>query len=315
MAKYETINVLLCLDDLKWDYTRHAAVTIISLLETNKTNKIKIYIMSSVIPKENIEELKRIVGLYNQEIEFIIRDDIVPEDLKKVIINKNQLTWWVRYRWFSPLFIKNVDRILSIDCDVLIMKDLKWIYNVDMKWKAIAWYYDLFPFRCKNKIFWIKEYINAGAVLIDFKNYNVKKINSTKMVEINEKYSKYFQWNDQDKINIIFDGDKYIYKKWINYQITNKYFTKWLDDAEIVHSLKKPYVQYANIPKKLVNLYNKYLDLTKWRGYPEKKAKYWYMKHIYITIRSFCFHLLISLLWDEFAWKLITFYRKLTKYY
>ena len=48
--------------------------------------------MTSYLPEENIIELKRIVKLYNQEIEFIINDNIVPEELKKIIINKRKLS-------------------------------------------------------------------------------------------------------------------------------------------------------------------------------------------------------------------------------
>ena len=88
--------------------------------------------MSSCISQENIEELKRIVELYSQEIEFIIDKNIVPEDLKKVIINKNNLTRGAWYRYFFKNYIKDIDRILYIDCDVLIMKDIYQIYNMNM---------------------------------------------------------------------------------------------------------------------------------------------------------------------------------------
>lgn len=300
----KTINILLCLDDINWDYTRHCAVTILSLLETNKNNKIKIWILSSILPQENIDELKRIVSSYNQEIEFIIRDDFVPEELKKIMINKHSSSLAVRYRRFSPLFIKWVDRILSLDCDVLVMKDIWGIYNMDMHWKSIAAYYDIWPFRCKNKIFWIKNYINAWVLLFDLKKYDVWKINVDKMLEINNKYSHFFHWNDQDKCNIIFKDDFIIWNKWMNYQITSKFFNPWLDDAEIIHCLNKPYIQYSNIPKKLVKLYYHYLDMTKRKWYPEKKADYWYIKHIYILIRNFCFHWLIYLLWDKLSERL-----------
>lgn len=298
------INVLFCLDDVKWDYTRHCAVTILSLLETNKNNNIKIYILSSILPQENINELKRIVYSYNQEIEFIIRDDIVPEELKKVIINKNSLTWGVWYRWFFPRFIKWVDRILSLDCDVLVMDDISEIYNMDMHGKSIAGYYDIRPFRCKNKIFWIDNYINAGVLLFDAKKYDVKKINVDIMKEINEKYAQYFHWSDQDKVNIIFKDDIYVYNQSMNYQITSKFFNVWLDKAKIIHCLSKPYIQYNNVPKNLINLYYKYLDKTIWKWYPEKDANYWYFKYLLLCVRSFLSSLLIMLLWDRITWKI-----------
>ncbi len=306
MAIWNKINVLFCLDDVNWDYTRHCAVTILSLLETNKNNKIKIWILSSILPQENIDELKRIVNLYNQEIEFIIRDDIIPEELKKVIINRRESLRWPRYRWFFPNIIKNVDRLLYMDCDVLVMKDISEIYNMDMHWNAIAGYYDVWPFRCKNKLFHTKYYINSWVLLFDASKYDVHKINISKMQEINEKYSCYFHWWDQDKCNIIFKDDIYLYKRWMNYQVTGNYFNAWIDDAEIIHCLDKPYKQYNNVPKKLVNLYYHYLSKTKREGYPEKKADYGYFKHLYFSIRNFCSNLLIRLLWDDIIEKLVS---------
>lgn len=315
MLKKNTINILLSFDDKNWDYTRHVAVTILSILENNINNRIKIWIMSSNVSEENITELKRLVNLYNQEIEFIIRDDIISEDLKNIIINKNNLGRWAWYRLFFPKFIKWIDRILYMDCDVLVNWDISEIYNMDMKWKAIAWYLDMFPFRCKDKIFWVNNYINSWVLLFDTKKYDMWKISVKNMEYINKKYSKYFHWSDQDKINLIFKDDIVLWKKEMNYQITSKWFNKWLKNAKIIHCLLKPYVQYSLCPKILVNVYNSYLNLTKRKWFQEKKANFWYWKYIIISIRNFCFNLFVSILWDKLTYNVITLYRKLTKYY
>ena len=65
--------------------------------------------------------LKRVI---NQEIEFIIHDNIIPEEIKNAVINCRNLTRGTRYRLFFPNFIKNVDRLLYMDCDVLVTKDI-----------------------------------------------------------------------------------------------------------------------------------------------------------------------------------------------
>lgn len=301
------MNILLCFDDMDWNYTRHAAVTILSLLETNKKNKIKIWIISSCISQENIEELKRIVELYSQEIEFIIDKNIVPEDLKKVIINKNNLTRGAWYRYFFKNYIKDIDRILYIDCDVLIMKDIYQIYNMNMHWKSIAWWYVCFPPRCLDKIYGIDYYFNSWVMLFDVKKYDSNKITVKKIKEINNKYSKYFTWSDEEKINIIFKDDIYIAKKWMNYQIINKWFNKWINDAEIIHCLEKPYKQYSCISQKYVNIYYNYLNQTKRKGYPETKVKRSFWENAYITADKFIFNLLVRVLWDKYMEKLIRF--------
>jgi hypothetical protein len=49
--------------------------------------------MSSCLPEENVKELERIVKSYNQKIEFIINDNIIPEEIKNKVINRRILTW------------------------------------------------------------------------------------------------------------------------------------------------------------------------------------------------------------------------------
>lgn len=301
------LNILLSFDDNDWNYTRHAAVTLLSLLETNKNNKIKIRILSWNLSQENINELKRIVWLYNQEINFIIRDDIIPEKLKKVIVNHRQLTRWARYRLFFPKYIKWIDRILYLDCDILVMKDISEIYNMDMKWKAIAGYLDIIILHYKNKAFWLKNYINSWVLLFDVKNYDMGKINADRMKEINEKYWKYFDWCDQDKINLIFKDDIIVGKEWMNYQIRNEYFTAWVDKAEIIHCLQKPYVKNSSLPKKFIKLYNHYLSLTKWKWYPKKEAEVSYLRRYYYSLYSIWVRLWILIFWKNFMKKLNIF--------
>ena len=300
------INVLFCFDDNDWNYARHCAVSMISLLETNKMNKIKIFIMTSFMSQENIDEFKRIVNQFNQEIEFIISENIIPEELKSIIINRKNLTRWAWYRLFFPLFIKWIERILYLDCDVLVIKDISDIYNRDMNWKAIAWYYDTI-FSCyKNKLFNLKNYINSGILLFDVWKYQMDKISVKKMKEINNLYSNYFNGCDQDKINIIFKDDIFVYKEWMNYLIENKYINKWIQNAQILHCLEKPYVKYSSIPDKIRDLYYNYLNLTKWKWYPEQEAKFWFIKYLYNSFYLFFSRLLAAVLPESIMKKLIT---------
>ena len=300
----EVMNVLLCIDDFKWNYTRHCAVTILSLLETNKNHKIKIFIMSSCLSEENVNELKRIVKLYDQEIEFIIHDNLIPEEIKNLVINRRNLTWWTWYRLFFPLYIKNIDRILYVDCDVLVTKDIKDIYFMDMKWKAIAWYYDNTPNRFFSEhYFEIKQYINAWVILIDVEKFLKHNISPSSIIKINQKYWTYINNSDQDYLNIIFKDDIYVYGRSLNYQIVGRYFNIWLSKA---------------IPKKLVNLYYNYLRLTKRKGYPNQTYNLWNLRYIfdfvYSHIRFLHRNFFMRLLWDNLMKKLTFLRRKIRNY-
>ena len=291
--KEKTMNVLLCIDDLKWDYTRHCAVTILSLLDTNKKHKIKIYIMSSCLPQENINELKRIVDLYDQKIEFIIRDNLIPKEVKESVINRRNLTRWTWYRLFFPLYIKDIERLLYIDCDVIITKDIGEIYNMDMQWKAIAWYYDINLTRyVSEKNFESKNYINAWVILIDTEKFKKHKIDKTNIEKINDKYWKYIDNADQDYLNIIFKDDIYIYGREMNYLVEKPFWNKWIKDASIYHCLAKNYIQNSLCPKRLCDIYYHYLDQTKRSDlkYQKRIIYFWFLYDYFYQWLLFIFN-------------------------
>ncbi len=293
----KTMNILLCIDDFKWDYTRHCAVTILSLLETNKNHKIKIFIMSSCLSEENIKELKRIVKLYNQEIEFIIRDNIIPEEIKKAVINRRNLTWGTWYRLFFPYYIKNIDRLLYMDCDVLVTKDIEDIYKMDMKWKAIAGYYEPEQARyLKKHYFGVDNYVNAWVLLFDAKRYNVSKINTRDIRELNRLYWKWIDDSDQDYLNLIFSHDIFVKDRWMNFILERPFCNPWYKNATILHCLAKPYTQYAFCPKDVVALYESYLQKTKWKNFPKEKPNrlLWY---VILVVYRVIFLLLRKIFW------------------
>ena len=100
MAKYKTSNVLLCLDDLKWDYTRHAAVTIIDASKLWTKEKIDWANQKTYLSKE--EEILMSDTFKNRKVieEFsvkVTRDDV---------INKNYS--WAAWQYFD-IKIEHVD--------------------------------------------------------------------------------------------------------------------------------------------------------------------------------------------------------------
>ena len=295
MSRNNTINILICFDDLDWNYARHCAVTMLSILETNKMNKIKFYIISTCLSEDNIKELNRIVNEYNQEIEFIIRDNVIPENIKSILINSGNLTRWTRYRLFFNLYIKNIDRILYLDCDAIITKDLSKIYNMDMKWKTIVGYYEVPALRYRKKNLDTDHYINVWVLLIDVKKYNQHPITTEEIKSINKKYGKKLNFDDEDYLNVLFRDEILIYEQWMNYLLTRPFFNKWLSRATILHCVFKPYFKYTICPQKAVKLYYEYLDKTKWKWFPKIRDKS-LLKYIWSLLYFFV------IFWIEKVW-------------
>ena len=263
-VKKETINILLCIDDYSWNYSRHLAATMISLLETNKKNKIAIFILSSYLPEESKNEIKRIVKLYNQEINFIIEKEIIPINIKINLVWRDDLTMATYYRLFFPKYIRGIDRIIYLDCDVLVLKDIYSFFNMDMKWKAIVWALDCENWRYNlQKIFNTKHYVNAWVLLFDVKKFKEKSITEDVIKNINNKFWSFIQRADQDYLNILYKDDILVADNNINYLLDRWIFNFKIKDALIVHMLKKPYINHSWCPKKFVDLYNGYINKTK----------------------------------------------------
>lgn len=304
------MNILLCLDDISWEYSRHACVTLLSLFETNSKHLFHIYIVSSHISERNQWEINNIVSSHWSAVFFIISPDIIPADIKdELIFSRQELTYATFYRLFfcEHIDTSQIERILCLDCDTLVRKDIRALYERDM-WNNIIvgsrdtqWMEYL-----KKKTLWLKHYINAWVLLIDIQKY--KKIDLKKNIQyINKYYKDVLKNDDQDYINLIFQDAIQIYpSNKMNCMIDRKYFIRYRD-ATILHLTNKAYLLSMPIPKEIRNLYFSYLNKTTFKDYPAKKtwADFWIA--LYSTIRSIlilgCWYIFGSF-GSYWAWKI-----------
>ena len=113
--------------------------------------------------------------------------------------HKKHYSQTVYYRLLLPNLIKDLDKIIYLDCDTIVHKDLREFYNLKMKDK----YYMGFP---AHEISYLvingtRNFINSGVILINLKQ--LRKINAPKMYE---DYYKIHGTKKEDEylINIIF---------------------------------------------------------------------------------------------------------------
>ena len=283
------MNILLCLDDISWDYSRHAMVTLLSLFETNPKYTFYIYILSSYISEKNQSEITNIVYTHWSHVFFSISPDIIPVVIKdELIVSRPELTPATFYRLFfcEHIDTKNMDKILYIDCDTLFLKNIWSLYKQDMWDKIIAGSWDL-PWMqyLKKRVLWLKYYINAWVLLIDVQKY--KKIDLKKGIQyMNKKYGKKIQNDDQDYLNLIFhDALQVRPENEMNCIINRKYFIDYRD-ATILHLTNKPHLYAMPLPKELRNLYYYYLNKTIFRNYTIQRKFFDFWIAWYSTMRS-----------------------------
>ncbi len=112
---------------------------------------------------------------------------------------------WANIRANLPQILKDVDRVLYLDTDVLVVGDLRPLFTLDLQGKYMAMVEQIFV---RNRTdFTLPHYLtlpnyNAGVALMDLEQ--LRKIDFTQQFweKLNQMYHQ-LSWPDQDVINIL----------------------------------------------------------------------------------------------------------------
>lgn len=265
--KGANINVCFCLTD---NYSQHTGTAIASiLLNSNLKDKYCFYLLSDYISQENQEYFKLLKSIRDFEIFFLQVDNKEFEDVK--ILNHLGYPTLYRFKMFDSI---NVDKILYLDSDLVVGKDLHELYETDISNYYAAAVEDAFSNPSKDRCE-LKEsatYVNAGVILFNLKK--CKKDNlSKKLFELSKNPPNLdIIYADQDMLNIVMQTKiKLLSDKWnCLYLLVDEYkYEKELNmkrakDSVIIHfsAYKKPWIREFN--SCLKEEYFQYLRFTPW---------------------------------------------------
>jgi len=263
-------------------YSRHLGVSLVSIFENkNKKTKIKTYILDGGISKENKLKLLKIAKNYNTKIIFI--------KIENEIINSLPVNYHITSPAYFRLLIPKIileNKIIYLDCDTIIKKDLTNLFNINLCNKAIGAVEALTKKENLKRKPWIGNiYINSGVMLIDCNRWN--KINLTeKTIKFAKKNPTKLENVDQDAIN--YTCQKYIKTLDRKYNLEVKTEDKKTKikhiNIIIIHYIGsiKPWHFMYNGPLK--EEYKKYLKKTPWKNnkYSDKNIKNIIKKIIFI---------------------------------
>lgn len=178
------------------------------------------------------------------------------------------------------LLDETIDRILYLDCDVIVLQDISELFKVNLDGFGVAAVKDSCPYSNSHRMFiglgLDSSYFCAGVLLINMKYW--REHNSSEvMFDFLNKHSKELFFEDQDVLNFAFRNH------WL--QLSNKYgkspltiaimddnqksfdYTDYLFDASIIHYAThvKPWLD-IRIPND--KYYWKYVELS---GFPNPK--------------------------------------------
>lgn len=276
MSQYEPAfnlnNVAICLscDD---DYFNYLTVTIQSIMQySNKSFNYDILILHSNLSKILQQDFNHQIIPDNFSVRFIDIETIKQQHATNFNFPTSKyLSISAYYRIFMPLLFPSYDKIIYLDCDLVLNHDISELFLIDLSNDyLIAAVQDLGIIsdaqQNKKMSSYINErlmlnditnYVNSGVLLLNIKQMNKEKITSKFLDNLSSSVSDPFKFHDQDIINKVCAGRVYFLDpKWnvlSSLSFKNKYPQAKLTDKELTqftHSFNDPYIiHYAGAEK------------------------------------------------------------------
>ena len=278
-------NILCSTDN---NYIPYCGIMLTSLFENNKELNFCIYILTEHLSDRSKNELATLANSYNQRIEIITVDS---EILKNCPIRQgDHVSIATYYRLLAPkLLPSNIEKILYLDCDMIIDSDITDLYNVDINGYPIAMSLDetFFDDEKYQRLDYDKKYLyqNAGVALFNIKYWRDNNIVEKCFEYISNNADKII-FHDQDTLNALLHKEikqlpiKYNLQTGFLYNAYKKNYKNEIDD--IMEAAMSPIIIHYTGPGKpwfkgsrhpFVKKYIYYKKLSIWSNTPLLKVK------------------------------------------
>lgn len=265
----DKINVCIACDD---NYAKYAGVLIASVLSNAASNdNLAVYILDGGISEERKNEILTLKSIKDCEIDFVKVDTKAFDEYRSLKTNA-YISLATYFRLSLPSILPTIDRIIYLDCDVVVNSSLHDLFYVDMQNNLAAGVLDISLKATKYRK--NKNYVNAGVMLFDLKKMREENIEK-KFLEYTASHIDTIKMGDQDIINEVCKDSILIVDDEWNVQSSN--FTNrssYTKNPKIIHYVakRKPW-HWASFSYHRP-LYFKYLQMTPWK-LNDKEYKHW----------------------------------------
>ena len=279
------MNIVLATDN---NFVQHCCVTITSILCNNEN--VDIFIITEGLSAENENILRTQTEKYDGRFHIALVDKAVIAKLPMPKTAAQHISPATYYRLFvAEILPDTIDRLIYLDCDIVVRGSLAGYWNVDLTGKPLAAVYQhnswaANAYKGKMSVYArlgmkdSKGYFNAGSLLINLKYWREHDVQK-KLLDFMEAHYDCIVNHDQDILNAClykqvlpvsdiwnfrfpmkpeYYGDKYLSKDDID-GITQS--------AIVVHYVNRPKPWEYACSHPYVREYYKYLDMTPFSGW------------------------------------------------
>lgn len=262
------MNIAFCFDD---NYVMPYLVCMVSILENNKSEKISFYLITTGLKDENIKKFTKMADIYGQKV-FV---KIISSDLYNELPYDKKYSYATYNRFMIPKVV-DVSKILYLDGDIIVRKNLSELWNTNLDDFACAVVEDqrADDIIIHNRLKIDSTYFNSGVQLMNLDYWRKNDIGKM-LIQFLRDFPERCLYMDQDAANAKLEGKllfldyKYnVQEDWflppsrylIHYSKWEKVFNAIKEPAivhfcrelkpwykECVHPYKSEFVQYASM--------------------------------------------------------------------
>lgn len=287
MLNNKELHVVYASDDM---FAEILGVSLVSLLDNNKSmNDIYVYILDSGITEKNKKNIEMLCEKYGRRLPQWIQAKNISEELgMDVITDRGSLSQYARL-FISSVLPESVERVLYLDCDIIINSSLEELWNLDLQGNTIAALMDAFSKQYRSNINLKPNDImfNSGVMLIDINKWNKNRIEEKLKKFISDKKGK-IQQGDQGALNAVLSKETYCfeprfnsvtifydftYKEMMTYRKPPKFYKpkdieRAVKEPVLIHFTtsflsRRPWIKGCN--HMYVDKWLKYKEMTPWK--------------------------------------------------
>ena len=268
------MHIALSTDDR---YSMACGACIASIYENNPDRNVKVHILTSGLSRANIARFKSLSDMYGHTIDIIKVNDDCLAGLKL----SGRFPVSIYYRLLLPRLLE-CDKVLYLDCDIIVNGPLDGIYSHPMSMECAAvvvedQYSDDVVLKERTGV--VGRYFNSGVMLMNLANWRKNQI-AEKCIAFIHDNPQICVYPDQDALNHIIGESVSFVEYGYNFQElmfgdktllrleSSKFgmIDKWIDAPVVIHysGYHKPW--FTDSPHPRADLFLYYLSHTPWKG-------------------------------------------------
>lgn len=193
-------------------------VSLVSLYENSRDmDDIIVYVLDSGISSDNKSKIEGLAVQYSRSpIIWLPVTDINRILSMEVETDRGSLSQFARL-FVSSNLPSDIEKVLYLDCDIIINHSIRKLWNIDLKGKTIAALLDAFSSFYRANVGLQKNDVmfNSGVMLIDLKKWKEQGIEDKLLQFIKSKNGR-IQQADQGALNAVLSHDTYCFEPCFN---------------------------------------------------------------------------------------------------